>query len=798
MSETRKPAAILVPDLVGYSRLAGADEERTLARLRGLRSDLIDPAIDAHPGRIIKRTGDGSIIEFRGAVDAVRWAIEDKAPWSSATPGCRRIGASSSAWAIHLDNVVEERAGDPMGDGINIAARLEGIADPGAICLDDSMRGDPGFFDVDQRLRELSAKRDELFTSPSGRLNKFAAYADWRFGIAAGGKAVTASEVFDQGRNESQSGEQAAKTTIFISYSRKNMAFADRLEAGFKAKGFEPLIDRDEIYAFEDWWKRIQSLIAQADTIVFVLSPDSVASNVCAKEVAYGASLNKRFAPIVFQRVDDNLIPEAMARLNFVFFDDETRFDECLARLCNALSTDIGWIRKHTEYGEAARQWGADAKPAGLLLRSPALEEAERWIASRPSAAPLPTVEMQEFIVASRRGATRRRDILTSSLAAGLIVALGLAGLAYWQSQIAQRNFVAAQSAVDGLVFNIAEGLRNVAGVRVETIRKILETSRQTVDQLLATAPDDARLLRSQAGMLLNFSQTYLDAGDLKDALTAARQGVDIARKLLARNPQDTQAQKDLARILERLGQARRRQGDMAGALAAYQEAFDLDKKVAVRDSGDAKAQGFLALDLDYLGEVKNQMGDQDGAFAAAQSSLDIRRKVVAAEPDDAAAQRELGSALSDLGRLKQQAGDLNDALAAFQEGLNLDQKLALAAPDDTVAQFDLSVSWSEVAEVKMLAGDLAAARAPFEQSLDIRRKLVTLDPGSAFAQRNLSFALESLAGLKLRTGDRTGALADFQEGVGLRRKIVGKDPGNAAAQSDLALILGRYGKIEL
>jgi hypothetical protein len=75
---------------------------------------------------------------------------------------------------IHLDNVVEESDGDPMGDGINIAARLEGIADPGAICLErvDSMRGDPGFFDVDQRLRELSAKRDELFTSPSGRLNK--------------------------------------------------------------------------------------------------------------------------------------------------------------------------------------------------------------------------------------------------------------------------------------------------------------------------------------------------------------------------------------------------------------------------------------------------------------------------------------------------------------------------------------------------------------------------------------------------------------------------------------------------
>ena len=76
MSETRKIAAILVADVVGYTRLAGADEDRTLSRLRGLWSDLIDPAFAAHHGRIVKRTGDGAIVEFRSVVDAVRCAIE--------------------------------------------------------------------------------------------------------------------------------------------------------------------------------------------------------------------------------------------------------------------------------------------------------------------------------------------------------------------------------------------------------------------------------------------------------------------------------------------------------------------------------------------------------------------------------------------------------------------------------------------------------------------------------------------------------------------------------------------------
>ena len=101
LSETRKIAAILVADVVGYSRLAGADEVRTLARLRGLRSDLIDPAIAAHHGRIVKRTGDGSLIEFRSVVDAVRCAIEVQNGLDRTQRGlCRPSAASSSASAF--------------------------------------------------------------------------------------------------------------------------------------------------------------------------------------------------------------------------------------------------------------------------------------------------------------------------------------------------------------------------------------------------------------------------------------------------------------------------------------------------------------------------------------------------------------------------------------------------------------------------------------------------------------------------------------------------------------------------
>jgi TolB-like protein/class 3 adenylate cyclase/Tfp pilus assembly protein PilF len=137
MSETRKIAAILVADVVGYSRLAGADEDRTLARLRALRSDLIDPAIAIHKGTVVKRTGDGAIVEFRSVVDAVRCAIEVQSAMverNSGVPEGRRI---EFRIGIHLGDVVEESDGDLMGDGVNIAARLEGVAEPGGICLSE-------------------------------------------------------------------------------------------------------------------------------------------------------------------------------------------------------------------------------------------------------------------------------------------------------------------------------------------------------------------------------------------------------------------------------------------------------------------------------------------------------------------------------------------------------------------------------------------------------------------------------------------------------------------------------------
>jgi len=135
MTETRKVAAILAADVVGYGRLVAADEEETLARLRTLRGDLVDPTIAAHRGRVVKRRGDGLIVEFRSVVDAVRCAIEMQSGMVERNAGVAPDKRIEFRVGVHLGDVVEEADGDLMGDGVNIAARLEGICEPGGVCL---------------------------------------------------------------------------------------------------------------------------------------------------------------------------------------------------------------------------------------------------------------------------------------------------------------------------------------------------------------------------------------------------------------------------------------------------------------------------------------------------------------------------------------------------------------------------------------------------------------------------------------------------------------------------------------
>ena len=380
----------------------------------------------------------------------------------------------------------------------------------------------------------------------------------------------------------SPAADQAPKTKIFISYSRKDTAFADQLEEAMKARDFEVFIDRHEISALEEWWKRIETLITQADTIVFVLSPDLVGSKFALKEIDFAASLNKRFAPVVCRRVDNEAFPEALAKLNYIFFDDGARFEASADTLARALRIDIVWIRLHTEFGDSARQWSAANRPNGLLLRPPLLEEAERWIAARPEGAPALTEETRTFIRQSREAATQRRNILTASLGIGLIVALGLAGYAYYQRNQVQRELDRANQA-------LAELIDNDLGIEID---KPLTARQRNALWKLADADEAVKrdfvwivagsaneMVRASAGLpKLLQAIGPLSPDELGRLLRAAIDGLPtstdpkslkaLAEALQALAPKltDTQASQALDPVLRQIGQTT--DPDALGALA--------------------------------------------------------------------------------------------------------------------------------------------------------------------------------------------------------------------------------------
>ena len=199
------------------------------------------------------------------------------------------------------------------------------------------------------------------------------------------------------------------KLKVFVSYSRRDSAdFADELVAGLELAGFAPFLDRHDIAAGEDWEARLGDLIAQSDTVVFVVSPGAVKSERCIWEVDRTLELSKRLLPVIYKPTPEADIPERLRRLQFVRFDTGRGIARPLGQLAEALRQNLDWIREHTRLGEIAARWQARARPASLLLRGDDLNSAKEWAAKRKSATPEITDAQRAFLNASEEAETAR------------------------------------------------------------------------------------------------------------------------------------------------------------------------------------------------------------------------------------------------------------------------------------------------------------------------------------------------------------------------------------------------------
>ncbi len=362
----------------------------------------------------------------------------------------------------------------------------------------------------------------------------------------------------------------------------------------------------------------------------------------------------------------------------------------------------------------------------------------------------------------------------------------------------AQRNFGIAKQAADDVVFKLALDLRNVQGMRVEWIRRLLDTAQAMMDKLAEAAPDDLQLQRSRHAMFAAFVDAYLTAGDLGRARAASDESLAIMRRLIAAEPRNTNWLRELSLSLVKVGNVRVASGDRAGALAAYEESVAIMRRLVAINPQNARWQRDLSSSLNYVGDVRQAAGDRAGAVEAHEESLAVMRKLAAADPAGPDTQRALSVSLTNVGIVRLTGGNRAGALAAHEEALAIRRKLVAANPRNASMLRDVSVSLNNVGFVRLAGGDRAGALASYEESLAIRRRLAAADPGNAAWQRDVSTSLGNVGDVRRSAGDREGALAAYQESLDIRRKLVAADPNNTGWQRDVSASLISVGNVQL
>jgi tetratricopeptide (TPR) repeat protein len=588
---------------------------------------------------------------------------------------------------------------------------------------------------------------------------------------------------------------------IFISYSRKDIAFAERLAAALADKAFEPFIDKTDIAPGEPWQERLAGLIASGDSVVFVVSPDSAASPICGWEVEESVRLGKRILPLVARAAAPETAPPELAKLNWIFATDADDFDVALDKLAMALTTDLPWVREHTRLGDLARRWDATGRSNAAVLRGADIEAAEAWLAARPADAAEPTELQAAFIQASRRAATtRQRRIVAGSIAAAL-VSLALAGWALINRQeaVAQREaanvarneavtqrdlaeaaqkeavtqrdaaeaardraektLAAATQTAQSLAVDLAHRFRDELGVRNEVVQSILAKSRGLLDQLQKFNPPTEAAALARVEALSQMALTLGGRGD-ESGLKASVEAYDIAKALRDQGPETPVLDGAFAHAAEIRAEVLYTRNDPSGALKFAAEADKAYGACAARETGQDQCAFDQINVRGWGGNILNQQKNYDAAIAAYQSTLDLASAFARRAPghsleiDKLVAGVNMNAGNAFLGK-----GQLDQALQHYESAQTFMEKRA-QQPDAAISDLTaLANTYNSMAKTISLQMKQQPDRRRAAQALlflagarDLIQRVATADPNNV-NYKNLSALLQ---------GNFTNACANF------------------------------------
>jgi tetratricopeptide (TPR) repeat protein len=453
---------------------------------------------------------------------------------------------------------------------------------------------------------------------------------------------------------------------------------------------------------------------------------------------------------------------------------------------------------------EAAEYW---AQNKGSLWRSFELEQLKEFAQRVPQDI---SAGLARFLdaslaadVASRNAERRRERNTLVATASGLVVALILAGIAGWQWRIAEtqrsraeRSLVLATDTANGLVFDLAQQFRNVAGVPAATIKDILDRARRLQDQLLGGGETSPELRRSEAEALIETTNTLLTLGDTQGALAAATQARDIFRTLVTSNPDSADFHREASISDERLGDVLVVQGQLDAALAAYRDSLAIRKRLALKNPGSTEWQRDLSVSHNKTGDVLVAKGQLDDALAAYRDGLAIRKALALKDPSNARLQRDLSVSHNEIGGVLVIQGHLEDALTAYRDGLAIRRALARNDPCNSQCQRDLSVSEEHIGDVLVAQGRPNAALAAYLNGLDVAKALAAQDPGNTDWQRDVLVGDDRVGDVLVTQAYLDDALSAYRDGLAIAKALALKDSGNTQWQRDLSVSYDRIGDV--
>ncbi len=287
----------------------------------------------------------------------------------------------------------------------------------------------------------------------------------------------------------------------FISYSRKNIAFARLLMNALEKNDIQAWIDWQDIPPSADWLAEVYEAIESSDNFIFIISENSVVSEICDLEIQHAIENNKRLIPIVVNEVEPSKVPAPLSALNWIFFTGDDQFQSAVAELIEAIQVDQAWVKQHTRLQNRALEWTRRERDAALALRGQDLNNAEAWLSDATGKEPDPTYLQTEYIFASRRETARRQRIGTIAGAGGILLAFIL-GVWAWSQRVEAVQMTEARATAESIAIDEAN---TRATAEVEAITE--ERARATAQAILDAQYHSASAKRLAAQSSANFGE---------------------------------------------------------------------------------------------------------------------------------------------------------------------------------------------------------------------------------------------------------------------------------------------------